>query len=153
MNRRAFLLSSLAGLLGFRRPTLSRAAVDGHTRVRWEGLIRRGEDLFADPRAQARHDARLQRAIDAGKLDAGQPIDAAALTAAGVIKSVRDGVRLLARGELKTKINISVAGASKAAAAAVEKAGGSLAVVSPDSGGAAGKAAAEGDAGAESGGE
>jgi large subunit ribosomal protein L15 len=48
------------------------------------------------------------------------------LQAAGVFKNTRDGVRLLAKGALKTKVDITVAGASKAAAAAVEKAGGSL---------------------------
>ncbi len=71
---------------------------------------------------------RLQVAIDAGKLDPKKPVDPAALTAAGVITRPRDGVRLLAKGELKTKLNITVAGASKAAVAAVEKAGGSLKV-------------------------
>jgi len=74
---------------------------------------------------------RLQTAIDAGKLDAGQPIDAAALRAAGVVNRGRDGVRLLAKGELKAKVNITVAGASKAARAAVEKAGGSLTLTAP----------------------
>lgn len=74
---------------------------------------------------------RLQTAIDAGKLDAGQPIDAAALRAAGVINRGRDGVRLLAKGELKAKVNMTVAGASKAARAAVEKAGGSLTLTAP----------------------
>ncbi|MDG2483110.1 MAG: uL15 family ribosomal protein, partial [Alphaproteobacteria bacterium] len=54
------------------------------------------------------------------------PIDAVALKAAGVIKRVRDGVRLLGRGELKAKINITVAGATKTAVAAVEGAGGSI---------------------------
>ena len=72
---------------------------------------------------------RLQGAIDANALDPKQPIDAAALKAAGVIKNPRDGVRLLARGELKSKITISVAGASKKAAEAVEKAGGQITVV------------------------
>ncbi len=74
---------------------------------------------------------RLQQAIDAGKLDAGKPVDAAALKEAGLFKSQRDGVRLLAQGELKTKIDITVAGASKAAVAAVEKAGGSVTVNEP----------------------
>jgi large subunit ribosomal protein L15 len=74
---------------------------------------------------------RLQAAIDAGKLDPKALIDAAALKAAGVVTHPRDGVRLLAKGELKAKVNISVAGASKAAAAAVEKAGGSLTVTAP----------------------
>ncbi|WP_193368100.1 50S ribosomal protein L15 [Pelagibius marinus] len=72
---------------------------------------------------------RLQGAIDAGRLDAGKPVDAAALKEAGLIKSAPDGIRLLAKGELKAKINITVAGASKAAVEAVEKAGGSVTVV------------------------
>lgn len=71
---------------------------------------------------------RLQQAIDAGRLDAKKPVDAEALRAAGLFKKVRDGVRLLANGELKAKVNITVAGASKAAVAAVEKAGGSVTV-------------------------
>ena len=72
---------------------------------------------------------RLQAAIDAGKLDAGKPVDAAALLAAGVISKPRDGVRILAKGELTTKkVEIHAAGASKAAVAAVEKAGGKIVV-------------------------
>ena len=72
---------------------------------------------------------RLQKAIDAGRLDAKKPIDAAALKQAGLFKNARDGVRLLANGELKTKVNITVAGASKAAVAAVEKAGGTVTMI------------------------
>ncbi|MGP1253581.1 MAG: 50S ribosomal protein L15 [Kiloniellales bacterium] len=74
---------------------------------------------------------RLQTAIDAGKLDAAQPIDAAAMQAAGLFKRSRDGVRLLANGELKAKVTLTVAGASKAAVEAVEKAGGSVTVTAP----------------------
>src|SRR4051812_15415715 len=74
---------------------------------------------------------RLQQAIDAGRLDAGKPIDAAALRAAGLIGRPRDGVRLLGQGELKAKLNIEVAGASKSAVAAVEKAGGSVKLTRP----------------------
>ncbi len=77
---------------------------------------------------------RLQAAIDAGKLDSKQPIDVAVLVGAGLVTNPRDGVRLLAKGDLKTKVNITVAGASKTAAAAVEKAGGTLTVTSPSSG-------------------
>ena len=69
---------------------------------------------------------RLQRAIDEGRLDAKKPIDEATLVEAGLVKNPRDGIRLLAKGELKAKVQISVTGASKAAQAAVEKAGGSL---------------------------
>ena len=72
---------------------------------------------------------RLQTAIDAGKLDAGKPVDSAALLAAGVISKPRDGVRILAKGKLTAKkVEIHVAGASKAAVAAVEKAGGKIVV-------------------------
>lgn len=74
---------------------------------------------------------RLQSAIDAGRLDAGQTIDGEALRAAGVIGKVKDGVRLLAKGELKAKLTIEVAGASKAAIAAVEKAGGTVKTTAP----------------------
>lgn len=70
---------------------------------------------------------RLQAAIDSGRLDAGKPVDAAALVGAGVISKARDGVRILAKGELKAKkIEIHAAGASKAAVAAVEAAGGKI---------------------------
>jgi len=74
---------------------------------------------------------RLQQAIDAGRLDAGKPVDAVALRAAGLIGRPRDGVRLLGKGELKSKLNLEVAGASKSAIAAVEKAGGSVKVTIP----------------------
>jgi large subunit ribosomal protein L15 len=72
---------------------------------------------------------RLQAAIDAGRLDPKKPVDMTALQGAGLVNNPRDGVRLLAKGELKTKVDITVSGASKAAAAAVEKAGGSLTVL------------------------
>jgi large subunit ribosomal protein L15 len=72
---------------------------------------------------------RLQGAIDSGKLDASQKIDAAALKAAGLFKNTRDGVRLLAKGQLKAKCDLVLAGATAAAASAVEQAGGTLAVL------------------------
>ena len=72
---------------------------------------------------------RLQTAIDAGKLDASKPVDSAALLGAGVISKPRDGVRILAKGDLKTKkIEIHAAGASKAAIAAVEASGGKIVI-------------------------
>jgi large subunit ribosomal protein L15 len=74
---------------------------------------------------------RIQEAIDAGKLDAGQKIDAAALVSAGVLRRAKDGVRLLGGGEIKAKIALSVFGASKSAQAAVEKAGGSVEILAP----------------------
>ena len=74
---------------------------------------------------------RLQKAIDDKKLDAKKAVDAEALMAAGLIRRAKDGVRLLAKGELKAKVEITVAGATKAAIAAVEKAGGKVTVVAP----------------------
>ena len=69
---------------------------------------------------------RLTQAIDAGKLDASKPLTAEVLVAAGVIRRVLDGVRLLGEGELATKIDITVYSASQSAAKAVEAAGGTL---------------------------
>jgi len=68
----------------------------------------------------------LQKAIDEQKLDTAKPIDAAAMQAAGLFKKALDGVRLLGKGEIKTKIEVKVAGASASAIAAVEKAGGKV---------------------------
>ncbi len=72
--------------------------------------------------------ARVQEAVDAGKLDLSATIDGAALKAAGVIRREKDGVRLLGEGELKAKINFELAGASASARKAVEAAGGTLSI-------------------------
>ena len=72
---------------------------------------------------------RLQTAIDAKTVDASKTITAQALCDAGVIRRVKDGVRILANGELKSKVTLEVAGASKAAIAAVEKAGGKVTIL------------------------
>lgn len=72
----------------------------------------------------------LQQAIDRQRLDASAPVDEAALQAAGLFRRLRDGVRLLAKGELSAAVTVHVTGASNAAIAAVEKAGGSV-VVTP----------------------
>jgi large subunit ribosomal protein L15 len=71
----------------------------------------------------------IQKMIDAGKLDIKGTVDHAALKAAGLARGGKDGVRLLAKGEINAKIKFSVAGASKGAVAAVEKAGGSVEVI------------------------
>jgi len=68
----------------------------------------------------------LQKAIDDRKLDADKPIDGAAMQAAGLFKNAADGVRLLGKGGLTSKIEVKVAGASASAIAAVEKAGGKV---------------------------
>ncbi len=71
---------------------------------------------------------RLQSAVDAGKLDASKKVDAEALVEAGVVRRAQDGVRLLGNGKLEAKLDLVVAHASAGAKAAVEKAGGSVAV-------------------------
>ena len=71
---------------------------------------------------------RLQAAIDAGKIDPKEPITEEALVAAGLVKTRRDGIRILAKGEISASVSLQVSGASKAAVEAVEKAGGSISV-------------------------
>jgi large subunit ribosomal protein L15 len=72
---------------------------------------------------------RLQRAIDAGKLDPTAPVTSEALVASGVVRRLKDGVRLLVNGALNAKVTITVAGASKGAIAMVEKNGGSVDII------------------------
>ena len=74
---------------------------------------------------------RVQTAIDAGKLDASQPVTAEALVKAGVLARARDGVKILGTGELKATVHFEVFGASKSATAAIEKAGGSVKSLAP----------------------
>ena len=69
---------------------------------------------------------RLQSALDDGKLKSEQTLDGSALVACGLLRRLGDGIRLLAKGELRTAITIEAAGASKAAIAAVENAGGKV---------------------------
>jgi ribosomal protein L15, bacterial/organelle len=72
---------------------------------------------------------RVQQAIDAGKLAADAVVTVEALKAAGVLRRVKDGVRLLADGELTAKVAFEVAGASRSAVEAVEKAGGQVTIL------------------------
>jgi len=74
---------------------------------------------------------RIQQAIEAGKLDPAATVDAEALVKAGVLRRAKDGVRLLGEGEIKVAVAFSVAGASKSAREAVEKAGGSVTILAP----------------------
>ena len=73
----------------------------------------------------------LEAAVAKGKIDAKKPVTEEVLRASGMVKKSRHGVRLLAKGELKTKLTIEVTGASKGAIAAVEKAGGGITVTPP----------------------
>ena len=71
----------------------------------------------------------IQKVIDAGKLSADGTIDHAALQAAGLARGGKDGVRLLAKGAITSKLSFRVAGASAGARAAVEAAGGTVEVI------------------------
>jgi len=73
---------------------------------------------------------RITKAIEAGNLDASN-VTEESLVAAGLVRNVRDGVRLLAKGDAPKKLKITVTGASKAAVEAVEKAGGSVTITGP----------------------
>lgn len=89
-------------------------------------LPKRGfKNIFRRDFAEVNLD-RIQVAIENGRLDAAQTITGSLLVAAGLIGDVKDGVRLLGRGEIKAKIVIEVAGATAAAKEAVEKAGGQV---------------------------
>ncbi|PPB80396.1 large subunit ribosomal protein L15 [Albidovulum inexpectatum] len=70
----------------------------------------------------------IQAFIDAGKLDAKAEITEDVLVASGLVRRKLDGIRVLAKGDLKAKLKLAVTGASKAAIEAVEKAGGALSV-------------------------
>jgi large subunit ribosomal protein L15 len=74
---------------------------------------------------------RIEQAVAAGKLDAKSAIDGQALVAAGVLRRVKDGVRLLGKGELKSKLDITVHSATAGARKAVEAAGGSVTETRP----------------------
>ncbi|MFY8196474.1 50S ribosomal protein L15 [Novosphingobium sp. B1] len=95
-----------------------------HMRIPKRGF----NNIFAKDHAEVNL-GMIQKAIDAGKLDISGTVDHASLKAAGLARGGKDGVRLLGKGELTAKVAFSVAGASKGAVAAVEKAGGSVSVI------------------------
>jgi large subunit ribosomal protein L15 len=72
---------------------------------------------------------RLQDAVTAKLVDASAVVTAETLVKTGVIRRVKDGLRLLGRGEITAKLNIEVHGASKTAIAAIEKAGGTVKIL------------------------
>jgi large subunit ribosomal protein L15 len=71
----------------------------------------------------------LQKAVDEGKLQAGQSVDVTALVDAGILRRPKDGLRLLGTGEIKAKLALTVNHASATAKAAIEKAGGSVSLI------------------------
>jgi len=91
-------------------------------------LPKRGfNNIFAKDHAEVNLGA-IQKAVDAGKLDANATVDHAALKAAGLARGGKDGVRLLAKGDFSAKLSFVVAGVSAGARSAVEAAGGSVEV-------------------------
>ena len=70
----------------------------------------------------------LQKVIDNGKIDIKKEINNSVILSSGIIKNLKDGIRILARGKITSKVNILVDGASKTAIEQVKKAGGNLAV-------------------------
>jgi large subunit ribosomal protein L15 len=95
-----------------------------HMRIPKRGF----NNIFARDYAEVNLGA-VQKMIDAGKLDAKGPLDHDALKAAGLARGGKDGVRLLGKGELTTKVSFKVAGASKGAREAVEKLGGAIELI------------------------
>ena len=107
-----------------------------HMRIPKRGF----NNIFAKDHAEVNL-GMIQKFIDAKKIDIGAVVDHAVLKAAGLARGGKDGVRLLAKGQLTAKISLVVAGASKAAVEAVEKAGGNVDIIVKV--GAAEKAAAK----------
>jgi large subunit ribosomal protein L15 len=95
-----------------------------HMRIPKRGF----NNIFARDYAEVNIGA-VQKAIDAGKIDIKGTLDHDALKAAGLARGGKDGVRLLGKGELKAKLAFKVAGVSKGAREAVEKAGGSIELI------------------------
>ena len=92
-------------------------------------LPKRGfNNIFAKDYAEVNLGA-IQKLIDAKKLDAKGTVDHDALKAAGIARGGKDGVRILGKGELTAKLSFKVAGVSKGAREAIEKAGGSVEVI------------------------
>ena len=89
---------------------------------------------FSNPFAKRLNEVnlgRVQAAIDAGRIDAKTTIDVAAMIKGGLMRRAKGGVKLLGGGELKSKADFAVHGASKSAVAAVEKAGGTVKILAP----------------------
>ena len=95
-----------------------------HMRIPKRGF----NNIFAKDYAEVNL-GQIEKLVQAGKLDAGSTIDHAALKAAGVGRGGKHGVRILAKGDFSSKLSFKVAGISKSAREAIEKAGGSVDVI------------------------
>jgi large subunit ribosomal protein L15 len=107
---------SIAGFEGGQMPL--------HMRIPKRGF----NNIFAKDHAEVNLGA-IQKLVDDKKLDAKGVIDHSALKAAGVARGGKDGVRILGKGALTAKLSFRVAGASKGAREAIEKAGGSVEIM------------------------
>ena len=74
----------------------------------------------------------IQKLIDNGKIDHSKEIDNSSLLSSGIFANIKDGIRILARGEIKSKVNIKVNGASKTAVEQVKKAGGNITIINKE---------------------
>lgn len=111
------------------RSGVSIGAFEGGQMPIYRRLPKRGfTNIFAKEIATV-NTGMIQKVIDAKKLDASKPINAELLVAAGLLRSTKLPVKLLAKGELKTKIDLHVNTASASAKELVEKAGGKLTLV------------------------
>lgn len=118
----------------------STAGFEGGQMPLYRRLPKRG---FRPPNARRYAEVgtgRVAAAVAAGRLDPGAPVTAEALRKAGILRRTWDGVRLLASGELGQALRFEVAGASRAAVALVEKAGGSVQASPPKAAGPQGGA-------------
>jgi len=97
-----------------------------HRRLPKRGFVSRNRLNFAEINL-----SQLQTAVDVGKIKAKADVTEAMLLEIGLVRRILDGVRLLGNGELKTALKLEITGASAAAIAAVEKAGGSISVSRP----------------------
>ena len=109
---------SLLGFEGGQMPLHRRLPKRGFTNINAKRYAELGLD-------------RLQEAVDKKQLDGSKPVTEAVLKESGVITHLRDGVRVLGNGEIKTKLVIEVTGATRSAVAAIEAAGGSITVTRP----------------------
>ena len=74
----------------------------------------------------------IQKLIDNGKIDHSKEIDNSSLLSSGIFANIKDGIRILARGDIKSKVNIKVNGASKTAVEQVKKAGGNITIINKE---------------------
>ena len=94
-------------------------------------LPKRGFNVPNPKKLNAVNLGRLQVALEGGKLKKTETINATNLAAAGIIRRPLDGVRILAKGALKEKLDFEVAGVSKSAQAVIENLGGKITIMQP----------------------